>query len=203
MKIKISYLALAGAIATLVSVAGGAQAATNLLSNGSFETGDFTGWTQSGNTGATDVEVSGFDGLGSEDGTYFAALGPVGSDGLLSQTFSDVAGQNYLASFYVASDGDTPNDFGVTGPGSFSLATMNDLPKSGYIYYSGSFVGSGSDTITFNFRNDPGYLALDNVSVTSLTSAAPEPTTWAMMLVGFGGLGAAMRGRRRQALATA
>jgi hypothetical protein len=28
------------------------------------------------------------------------------------------------------------------------------------------------------------------------TSAVPEPATWAMMLVGFGGLGAAIRGRR-------
>ena len=31
----------------------------------------------------------------------------------------------------------------------------------------------------------------------------PEPATWAMMLVGFAGLGAAMRSRRKQALAVA
>jgi hypothetical protein len=31
--------------------------------------------------------------------------------------------------------------------------------------------------------------------------AVPEPTTWALMLVGFGGLGAALRSRRRPALA--
>jgi hypothetical protein len=30
----------------------------------------------------------------------------------------------------------------------------------------------------------------------------PEPTTWAMMLLGFGGIGAMIR-RRRQTLATA
>ena len=34
-------------------------------------------------------------------------------------------------------------------------------------------------------------------------SAAPEPATWAMMLVGFGALGAALRSRRTQGLATA
>ena len=34
-------------------------------------------------------------------------------------------------------------------------------------------------------------------------SAVPEPATWAMMLVGFGGLGAAMRSRRRMATAAA
>jgi hypothetical protein len=31
----------------------------------------------------------------------------------------------------------------------------------------------------------------------AVTSGVPEPATWAMMLVGFGGLGAAMRTRRR------
>ena len=34
-------------------------------------------------------------------------------------------------------------------------------------------------------------------------SAVPEPATWAMMLVGFGGLGAAIRSRRRFGPATA
>ncbi|MBY0583667.1 MAG: PEPxxWA-CTERM sorting domain-containing protein [Sphingomonas sp.] len=32
-----------------------------------------------------------------------------------------------------------------------------------------------------------------NVGATIATSAVPEPATWAMMLVGFGGIGAAMR----------
>lgn len=44
----------------------------------------------------------------------------------------------------------------------------------------------------------PPMAVLDGVSLT----AVPEPTTWAMMLVGFGGLGAIIR-RRRQTLATA
>ena len=33
----------------------------------------------------------------------------------------------------------------------------------------------------------------------SLTISLPEPSSWAMMLVGFGGLGAAMRSRRKRA----
>jgi hypothetical protein len=39
---------------------------------------------------------------------------------------------------------------------------------------------------------------LDNVK---LTAGVPEPATWAMMLVGFGGMGALLRSRRRAALA--
>ena len=52
---------------------------------------------------------------------------------------------------------------------------------------------TGSDAI-------PGTVVdvvYDNLSLT-LTSV-PEPATWAMMLVGFGGLGAALRSRRRPA----
>jgi hypothetical protein len=37
----------------------------------------------------------------------------------------------------------------------------------------------------------------------AIFAAVPEPETWAMMLVGFGGLGAAMRSRRKGVVATA
>jgi len=46
---------------------------------------------------------------------------------------------------------------------------------------------------------DSGYLAFDNLS-TRAPGEVPEPATWAMMLLGFGALGAVMR-RRRAALA--
>jgi hypothetical protein len=41
------------------------------------------------------------------------------------------------------------------------------------------------------------------VTVGTMPSGVPEPTSWALMLVGFGGLGAAMRTRRRAKPATA
>lgn len=39
--------------------------------------------------------------------------------------------------------------------------------------------------------------------VTGFNVSVPEPATWAMMMLGFSGLGMAMRSRRKQALATA
>eukprot|EP01041_Mallomonas_annulata_P019365 gene19365-38671_t len=52
-----------------------------------------------------------------------------------------------------------------------------------------SFAGAGiSDTLG-------GYV--DNIRLT----AVPEPATWAMMILGFGGVGAALRRRRASALA--
>jgi len=44
--------------------------------------------------------------------------------------------------------------------------------------------------------NDSGYI--DNVLVQTFSPGVPEPATWAMMLVGFGGIGAAMRSSRRK-----
>jgi hypothetical protein len=46
------------------------------------------------------------------------------------------------------------------------------------------------------------YAAVDNVNLTGVPgSGTPEPATWAMMVIGFGGLGAMIRSRRRHALA--
>ena len=44
---------------------------------------------------------------------YFAALGPVGSLGFLSQTFADTPGQPLTVTMYMASDGGVPNEFQV------------------------------------------------------------------------------------------
>jgi hypothetical protein len=184
----------------LALAAGNANAGANLITNGSFETGDFTGWTLSGNTtytGVTDVPLYGT--LYAEDGNDYAYLGPVGSDGYLSQTFTDSPGVLYSVSLFFASDGETPNDFGVTGPGSLVLSTIYDVPNTyGWVGYFGKFTGSGSDTITFNYSDDNGFLALDNVSVT-----VPEPSVWAMLILGMAGLGVVLRRRRATAIAAA
>ena len=67
------------------------------------------------------------------------------------------------------------------------------------------FTASGtSQVLSFLARGAPTGLPpvalLDNVSV---RAAVPEPSTWAMMLVGFGAVGAGMRKRRRSTLTAA
>ena len=67
---------------------------------------------------------------------------------------------------------------------------------------SASFTAAGAtsfrivDTLNGQSGND---FAIDNISLT----AVPEPSTWAMMLVGAAGLGLALRAGRRQAAAAA
>ena len=50
---------------------------------------------------------------------------------------------------------------------------------------------------------DSGYLAFDNISVSPVSAGGvPEPGAWALMILGFGAAGAALR-RRRAAIASA
>lgn len=61
-----------------------------------------------------------------------------------------------------------------------------------------TWLGAGEYTVEAGVGNrvdpfSPSYLLLDNFAV---TASIPEPTTWAMMLLGFFGLGAVIRRRR-------
>ena len=96
MSVK-SRLACAIAGASLLVTAFALPAQANLLVNGSFETGDFTGWTLTGNTGFTGVQGN-FGGVDPEDGNFQSFWGPVGSDGFMSQTFVDNPGQALVVS---------------------------------------------------------------------------------------------------------
>jgi hypothetical protein len=51
--------------------------------------------------------------------------------------------------------------------------------------------------ISFNTNNSgsAGIDAFQQLRLGGVTSAVPEPTTWAMMLIGFGAVGFAMRKR--------
>ena len=84
----------------------------------------------------------------------------------------------------------------------------NEYGGSAIVKDGNSVVGAeGNGTIQFlgTFSQiswtNPGY---ENwYGFTTGVAAVPEPATWAMMLVGFGGLGAAMRSSRRKQAAAA
>ena len=53
-----------------------------------------------------------------------------------------------------------------------------------------------------DFGGTANQIGFDNITLGSPIAPVPEPAAWAMMLVGFGGLGMALRSRRRLASAT-
>jgi hypothetical protein len=135
---------------------------SDLIINGGFETGNFMGWTQSGNTGATGVSTATV-----HSGMYSAYLGPVGSEGFLAEIFPTNPGASYILDYWLQHDGGTPSTFhamidGVNIPGSV-LNNPNPFP---YTEYTFTFAATGSRTeLKFGFREDPTYFHLDDVSV--------------------------------------
>jgi Carbohydrate binding domain/PEP-CTERM motif len=190
------FLSCAAAAAS-VCIAVPASAA-ELVTNGGFETGDFTGWTQSGNTGATLVTSNS---AYVHSGTYGAALGPVGSQGTLSQLLNTVSGETYNISFWLRNDGGIPNSFDAFFGTQQLLATAAQ-GTSAFYNFTYTATGSSPTELRFDFQQNPAFWGLDDVSVQGVMGAVPEPATWAMMLLGFAGIGFAMRRRgSTQALA--
>ena len=72
---------------------------------------------------------------------------------------------------------------------------------SPYQQFTATVFGTGSDLLVFTSAQDPAYTYLDDVSLN--VSAVPEPSTWAMMILGFAGVGFMAYRRRNQAAALA
>jgi len=191
--VALSMVALSAIPSAAQSICDGT--AGNLVLNCGFETGDFTSWTLTGNTGFTDVINSGSF---VNSGTFGAELGPVGSDGFLSQVVGD-GSTSYFVSFYLGLPADgTPNDFTVLWNGTDVGPFLVDANSFPYEQFSG-ILGTTSawNTLTFQYRNDPNDWALDDVVVIGQNpNTVPEPATWSLLAGGL--LAAAGFARRKR-----
>src|SRR3979409_666097 len=123
--------AMVAALGLAVGISGPAHAA-ELVTNGRFEAGDFTGWTLSGNTGFTGVECPGAPFAGPGDGNCDAFLGPVGSQGTLSQVLNTLPGRFYNINFDSRPYGGTPSNFSATWDAQPALFSVTNPGSSAY-----------------------------------------------------------------------
>jgi hypothetical protein len=181
----------------------------NLVTNCGFETGDFTGWTVSGNDVPGELgnlyAVEGTDPYPTPGGTaahsgnnqaYFSDL--VLRSTTLSQTVATVAGDKYAISFYLAQEPlgpGTVNNSVTVGFNGTTLATLSDVGVQSYTLYTyHGTATSASSLFSLVLGNDIGEFLLDDVSV--VKSPVPLPASGWLMLSGLVGVGVMARKRR-------
>lgn len=232
------FLAIALAAAAMP-----AMAATNLVTNGSFEMSnvgtdhqiigtDLTGWTTStsiykynyllsgasqtvtpfsydggGQPGPDDRrQPASFTGVSPDGGNFVGLDGDLSYGAPITQSITGLtAGHMYKLSFYWAADqirnrtGPTTNQILATLGADTQGTPVVAVATQGFDgWFKQSFTytaSSGTEVLSF-FANGspvglPPYALVDGVSLT----AVPEPAMWALMVGGFGLVGAALRRR--------
>lgn len=171
-----------------------AQAATELVVNGDFETGTFAGWTKSGNNSLSDV----ISNTVTSNHSFVWRNGSTGSLAYISQNLATVAGGSYSLSFDVYNTATSNTIFEVDFNGAKVYGFTNEVHNWSHITLNGLSATGALTELKFGARNDPSFLRLDNVSVHAL--AVPEPETYAMLLGGLALVGAVARRRQRSSV---
>lgn len=125
--------------------------------------------------------------------------------GSFSGNFSFQSDVNALANFTLSSSttGTTFSAATLTGPGGTTpFSVLSPVNPASLFLNNAAVVAGQAYSVAFTGNTNSSLTAVltGNVSVTP-TRAVPEAATWAMMLLGFAGMGMVIRRRQRPVLA--
>jgi hypothetical protein len=154
----------------------------DLIVNGGFETQNFSGWTQWGDTGYSGVS-SGI----AHDGNYAAYFGPRGGLGGIMQTVNTTPGQTYQFSFWLSHPyaGSTPNEFQVQ-LGSTTLDDQRNVGLFNYTQNTNTYTPTASTTtVRLGFSDAHNFFFLDDVSLTPVRAPHGGPGSANVLVSNF------------------
>lgn len=180
-----------------ITCAGGSGSC--LDTDGSTNSAGIIATSQSFNFAAGETVTFSFDLSGNQRG----GLG-YGTDNF--EAGFNFGGNTLLQSYFIGGSFGSATPFTNINTTMVSSSTSIN-PFAGFSNYSVGFVAGQSGSVTAFFHalsGDNVGPILDNVNLDisgAPTGGVPEPAAWALMLMGFGGIGAMVRRRRSLALA--
>jgi hypothetical protein len=216
--------AASAVIATAAYESAGVQQTTRQVAGKEIATFDsMSGWVGSGNifTGPISGTITN-GGFNVGGANVYGGAGGTGNFATVYNTTTIKLSQavNYAGLWASAIDGDFSNTQGNTVAlysgdtllGSFALMPLlRNVSSNYYGNPNANFSGmdSGEPYAFFNFdsttkfdrvdivQNGGGGFELDNITIGNI-GAVPEPASWALMILGFGTIGALLRSSRRK-----
>jgi hypothetical protein len=113
----------------------------------------------------------------------------------IAQTFGTKVGQTYYLSFWYSN-----NAYGSPQPATATVSITGSTPfmiqhpgtdpsDMNWVHYTGSFVASSTSTTLMFTETDLSPCCNGGIALDSITVSVPESSTWAMMVLGFLGMG--------------
>jgi hypothetical protein len=142
------------------SVCATAGCPVNLVVNGGFETGAFTGWTQFGDTGFTGITTGPTHG-----GSFAAYFSPHTANGGIQQTLTSPAGVPLTVDFWYQAQG-SQNFFSCELGGQLLVSYTNDTAHTAWTNLVFNVTPTAANPVLkFTFFNPPARSYLDGIKV--------------------------------------